>query len=224
MKVDSDKKKIALSIRRAQPAHWDGIVDRYQVGEVVPGIVTKLATFGAFARIEGPVEGLIHVSELVDRRINHSQEAVREGDILPLRIIRIERDRHRLGLSLKQARDQGERMGFAFSSDGEVTYVPPHIREAFQDEITALMAERSESRDVEDAEDGEREPVGAAAPAAAAVATSTPASSAVAEVAVKQAVPDRDVDDDIPQTQMAAAFAALKEQMASETPPEETKA
>src|SRR5690349_15264012 len=122
MKVDSDKKKIALSIRRAQPAHWDGIVDRYQVGEVVPGIVTKLATFGAFARIEGPVEGLIHVSELVDRRINHSQEAVREGDILPLRIIRIERDRHRLGLSLKQARDQGERMGFGFSNDGEVTY------------------------------------------------------------------------------------------------------
>ncbi len=113
MKVDSEKKKIALSIRRAQPAHWDGIVDRYQVGEVVPGIVTKLATFGAFARIEGPVEGLIHVSELVDRRINHSQEAVREGDILPLRIIRIERDRHRLGLSLKQARDRGEPWAFA---------------------------------------------------------------------------------------------------------------
>src|SRR5207247_5572201 len=86
MKVDAEKKKIALSIRRAQPAHWDGIVDKYQVGEVVPGIVTKLATFGAFARIEGPVEGLIHVSELVDRRIAHAQEAVREGDILPLKI------------------------------------------------------------------------------------------------------------------------------------------
>ena len=85
MKVDAEKKKIALSIRRAQPAHWDGIVDKYQVGDVVPGIVTKLATFGAFARIEGPVEGLIHVSELVDRRIAHSQEAVREGDILPLK-------------------------------------------------------------------------------------------------------------------------------------------
>jgi small subunit ribosomal protein S1 len=223
MKVDSDKKKIALSIRRAQPAHWDGIVDRYQVGEVVPGIVTKLATFGAFARIEGPVEGLIHVSELVDRRINHSQEAVREGDILPLRIIRIERDRHRLGLSLKQARDQGERMGFAFSNDGEVTYVPPHIRDTFQDEIKALMAERSESAEADEAADEaeRREPVAAAAPAAVASSSAAPAA---AEVAVKQAVPDRDDDDDIPQTQMAAAFAALKEQMASETPPEETKA
>ena len=128
MKVDNERKKIALSIRRAQPAHWDGIVDKYQVGEVVPGIVTKLATFGAFARIEGPVEGLIHVSELVDRRISHSQEAVREGDILPLKIIRIERDRHRLGLSLKQARDRGEYMGFRFTQEGEVTYVPDDIK------------------------------------------------------------------------------------------------
>jgi len=225
MKVDSDKKKIALSIRRAQPAHWDGIVDRYQVGEVVPGIVTKLATFGAFARIEGPVEGLIHVSELVDRRINHSQEAVREGDILPLRIIRIERDRHRLGLSLKQARDQGERMGFGFSNDGEVTYVPPHIREAFQDELKALMAERAEAGETDErADDRERgEPVAAAAPAARSETASAPSAPA-AEAAVKQAVPERKEEDDMPQTQMAAAFAALREQMASEEPSEETKA
>ena len=137
MKVDAEKKKIALSIRRAQPAHWDGIVDKYQVGEVVPGIVTKLATFGAFARIEGPVEGLIHVSELVDRRIAHAQEAVREGDILPLKIIRIERDRHRLGLSLKQARDRGEIMGFGFSPDGEVHICTRrHPGAAFQDEVS----------------------------------------------------------------------------------------
>jgi len=57
MKVDAEAKKIALSIRRAQPAQWDGIVDKYQVNDVVPGVVTKLVTFGAFARIEGPVEG-----------------------------------------------------------------------------------------------------------------------------------------------------------------------
>ena len=141
---------------------------------MVPGIVTKLATFGAFARIEGPVEGLIHVSELVDRRITHSQEAVREGDILPLKIIRIERDRHRLGLSLKQARDQGERMGFAFSTDGEVTYVPPEIREAFKDELKALLAERAESGETDDrcrTTVSAGEPVAAAAPAAAAVAS-----------------------------------------------------
>jgi len=128
MKVDPETKKIALSLRRAQPERWEGIVDRYEIGELVAGRVTKLVTFGAFARIDGPVEGLIHVSELVDRRINHPREVVKEGDILPLRIVRIERDRHRLGLSLRAARDEAERRGWVFADDGSVIDVPDDIR------------------------------------------------------------------------------------------------
>lgn len=133
MKVDPETKKIALSLRRAQPEEWDLIVDRYQVGRVVPGMVTKLVTFGAFARIEGPVEGLIHVSELVDRRIGHPKEVVREGDLLPLKIVRIERDRHRLGLSLREAREEGERIGFQFTDAGEVMSVPEEILREFEE-------------------------------------------------------------------------------------------
>jgi small subunit ribosomal protein S1 len=76
MKVDQDNKKIALSIRRAAPEQWQDLIARYEVGDVVPGVVTKLVAFGAFTRLPGPVEGLVHVSELVDRRINHPQEVV----------------------------------------------------------------------------------------------------------------------------------------------------
>jgi small subunit ribosomal protein S1 len=108
MSVDSESKKIALSLRRAQPEVWEGIIDKYQVGQVVSGTITKLTNFGAFAHIEGPVEGLIHVSELADRRILHPKEVVKEGDVLSLKIVRIERERHRLGLSLKQAVDDTE--------------------------------------------------------------------------------------------------------------------
>jgi small subunit ribosomal protein S1 len=181
------------------------------VGEVVPGIVTKLATFGAFARIEGPVEGLIHVSELVDRRIAHAQEAVREGDILPLRIIRIERDRHRLGLSLKQARDRGEMMGFRFGPDGEVTYVPEDVKAAFRDELNALL----EARTNEDV----------AAALSEAEAAEAPLEEAVpALIGARQQAAEQEEEEE-PQTQMAAAFAALKmEDLASDPPPEETKA
>lgn len=128
MKVDPETKKIALSLRRAQPERWEEIVDRYQIGELVAGKVTKLVTFGAFARIDGPVEGLIHVSELVDRRITHPREVVKEGDILPLRIVRIERDRHRLGLSLRAARDEAERRGWDFNDDGSVRDVPEDVQ------------------------------------------------------------------------------------------------
>lgn len=164
MKVDPDTKKIALSLRRAQPEEWDLIVDKYQVGRVVPGVVTKLVTFGAFARIEGPVEGLIHVSELVDRRIAHPKEVVREGDLLPLKIVRIERERHRLGLSLREARDDGERMGFRFSDGGEVIEVPADIREEFEQRegVTASARSADEPRDLAvdgvDADDVAAEP------------------------------------------------------------------
>lgn len=132
MKVDPETKKIALSLRRAQPQQWDHIVDQYQVGQVVVGQVTKLVAFGAFARLAGPVEGLIHVSEMVERRINHPKEVVKEGDILPLRIVRIERERHRLGLSLKAAREEGEALGFVFNETGQVVVVPEEYRRQFQ--------------------------------------------------------------------------------------------
>lgn len=106
LKVDHENKKIALSLRRAQPEQWESLIDRYQVGQIVTGQITKLTPFGAFARIDDGLEGLIHVSELSDRRVAHPKEVVKEGDVLPLKIVRIERERHRLGLSLKQARQE----------------------------------------------------------------------------------------------------------------------
>ena len=128
MKVDPDTKKIALSLRRAQPERWDEIVDQYRVHQIVPGRVTKLVTFGAFARIDGPVEGLVHVSELSDRRIQTPSEIVRVGDIIPLKVVRIERDKHRIGLSLRQARDDAERQGWEFDNNGGVISFPEFMR------------------------------------------------------------------------------------------------
>lgn len=124
LKVDNETKKIALSVRRAQPERWEEIVARYREGQIVPGQVTKLAPFGAFVRLEGPIEGLIHISELVDHRINHPKEVVEEGDVVPVKIVRIEYDRHRLGLSLRQARDRAEEEGWTFSADGRVLAAP----------------------------------------------------------------------------------------------------
>ena len=106
LKVDQEAKKIALSLRRMQPGPWDTINDRYQVGQLVTGTVTNLVNFGAFARLEGSVEGLIHISELTDKRIHHPREVVSEGEIITLKILTIEPERRRLGLSLKQAEEE----------------------------------------------------------------------------------------------------------------------
>jgi len=144
LKVDQENKKIALSLRRAQPEQWEGFIDKYEVGQIVTGQVTKLAPFGAFARIEGPLEGLIHISELVDRRVGHPQEVVKEGDTLPLKIVRIERHRHRLGLSLKQARPQAEEMGYVFDENGGVLALPgQEAVQRPQEEAAIALDERS---------------------------------------------------------------------------------
>lgn len=103
LNVDRDRKRIGLSLRRLEPEPWSVVHDRYAVGQVVEGVITKLASFGAFARVDGVLEGLIHISELANHRVTHPREVVKEGDVLNLRIIRIDPARRRMGLSLKRA-------------------------------------------------------------------------------------------------------------------------
>ncbi len=117
LRVDAENKKIALSLRRLQPEPWDTINERYQVGDLVDAKVTKLTNFGAFARVEGAVEGLIHISELTARMVTHPREVVREGDEVKVKILRIEPERRRLGLSLKQA--QEEEGTYAYGSEDQ---------------------------------------------------------------------------------------------------------
>lgn len=105
-KVDSESGRISLSLRRTQPDPWQAEVSKFQEGQIVEGTVTRLAAFGAFARLEGNVEGLIHISELAEHHIRHPREVVKEGESYPLKILRIEPERRRLGLSLRQVEDQ----------------------------------------------------------------------------------------------------------------------
>ncbi|MCH2318439.1 MAG: S1 RNA-binding domain-containing protein [SAR202 cluster bacterium] len=116
LRVDRDTMKIALSLRRMQPEPWDTIYDRYQVGDVVSATVTKLADFGAFARLEDSIEGLIHVTELTNAVVTHPREVVSEGDAIKVKILRIEMERKRLGLSLKQA-DETDSGDHTFADD-----------------------------------------------------------------------------------------------------------
>lgn len=113
LNVDRERKRIGLSLRRLLPEPWETVPDRYEVGQIVRGVVTKLVHFGAFARLDGDtIEGLIHISELTERRITHPSEVVTEGQGLELRIIRIDTDKRRMGLSLKQVAPEEESVEF----------------------------------------------------------------------------------------------------------------
>jgi small subunit ribosomal protein S1 len=100
--VDKDKKRIGLSVRALQEDPWRSRVEKYSVGQLVEGVITRLTKFGAFARLEGDIEGLIHISEIADHRIEHPKEVLKEGEVKSLRVIRIDPEQHRIGLSLRK--------------------------------------------------------------------------------------------------------------------------
>ncbi len=100
--VDRDRKRIGLSIRQLQEDPWMQKVGELKEGLLVQGTITHLTKFGAFARIDEDLEGLIHVSELSEQRIGHPKEVVHEGDELTLRVIKIDAERRRIGLSLRK--------------------------------------------------------------------------------------------------------------------------
>ena len=100
--VDRERKRIGLSIRQIQKDPWMEKIGELKEGMLVEGTVTHLTKFGAFARINDDLEGLIHVSELSEQRVTHPKEVVREGDVVTLRIIKIDEERHRIGLSRRK--------------------------------------------------------------------------------------------------------------------------
>ncbi len=100
--IDRDKKRIGLSMRALQDDPWKSRVEKFSVGQLVEGTITRLTKFGAFARLEGDVEGLIHISELSENRVEHPKEVLKEGEVKTLRVIRIDGEQHRIGLSLRK--------------------------------------------------------------------------------------------------------------------------
>jgi small subunit ribosomal protein S1 len=103
--INHERGRISLSIRRLQPDPWHSTVADFKVGDVIDGTVTKLVNFGAFVRVRDGLEGLIHISELSHQRVAHPGDIVHEGQTLKLKIISLDSERHRLGLSLKQAEE-----------------------------------------------------------------------------------------------------------------------
>jgi small subunit ribosomal protein S1 len=105
--VNPEEGRIALSMKQLRPDPWAGVESRYWVDQVVDGTVTNVVSFGAFVRVEEGLEGLIHVSELVEGSFLHPRNVVHEGDAVRVRVLSIDAHNHRLALSLRQARGGG---------------------------------------------------------------------------------------------------------------------
>jgi 4-hydroxy-3-methylbut-2-enyl diphosphate reductase len=109
LRVDHEKGKISLGLKQILPDPWNKVGERYQAGAVVTGKVTRLAPFGAFVQLEPGVEGLVHISELADRRVEKPEEVLSAGEEVKVKILRVRQQDRRISLSVKEAEQESER-------------------------------------------------------------------------------------------------------------------
>jgi small subunit ribosomal protein S1 len=105
--VDMDRERVSLSLKATQEDPWQQFARTHQIGQVVPGKVTKLVPFGAFVRVEEGIEGLVHISELAERHVEIPEQVVQVEDDIFVKVIDIDLERRRISLSLKQANESG---------------------------------------------------------------------------------------------------------------------
>jgi len=156
LNVDRERKRIGLSLKRLASDPWTLADELFQVGQLVEGTITKLVKFGAFARLsDSDIEGLIHVSELSEEHVTHPKEIVSDGDVLTLRVIKIDSARRRMGLSLKRVASADYAEQDWDVSRGENVTVTDNDKQADSEGVAQEQAEASfpESIEEEAAED-----------------------------------------------------------------------
>jgi small subunit ribosomal protein S1 len=105
--VDRDRERVSLSLKSTQEDPWQLFARTHQIGQIVPGKVTKLVPFGSFVRVADGIEGLVHISELAERHVEIPEQVVQVGGDVMVKVIDIDLERRRISLSLKQANEGG---------------------------------------------------------------------------------------------------------------------
>ncbi len=101
LQVSPGEHKVALSLKRLQPDPWLGVEGRYHAGQILDAVITNVVTFGAFARLEAGLEGLIHISELAEGSFMHPRNVVNEGDRVRVRVLSVDGSKRRIALTMR---------------------------------------------------------------------------------------------------------------------------
>ena len=120
LNVNQDKKRVALGLKQLQPDPWvESIPSRFHVGDVVRGQVTKLTSFGVFIELEEGLEGLLHISELADRKVEAPEEVVQANEEVEVRVIRVDARDRKIGLSLRQVDEADPELQAEMAAEAE---------------------------------------------------------------------------------------------------------
>ena len=106
--VDKEKQRISFGLKQLQEDPWSKVMEKYAVGQVLDGSVSRIVPFGAFVQLEPNLEGLIHISEFSDSHVKNIRDIVKEGDQVTVKVIRLQPDEQKIGLSLKNMKSGSE--------------------------------------------------------------------------------------------------------------------
>ena len=224
--VDLDRERVSLSLKATQEDPWRQFARTHQIGQVVPGRVTKLVPFGAFVRVDEGIEGLVHISELAERHVEIPEQVVNVGDEISVKVIDIDLERRRISLSLKQASEGtiGEAVGFdpaaygmEMQYDEQGAYIYPdgfdsetgEWKPGFEDQRAAWEAQYAEAHARYEEHQRQLAEQVAAAAAAAAAAPPEASSTSYSSETPEEGAGTLAGDD---------ALAALRDQLAAGEP------
>ena len=154
IRLDPESQRIGLSRKRMLANPWESVEQRYTVGAVLSATITRLVEFGAFAKLEPGVEGLIHISELADITVAEPLKTVRPGDKVMVKVLRVDSKRQRIGLSRRQVEQIGEQSGEAAAE----TFVEPAAEtfvETFPEPVAEPDAEPNDAGAAENSGNGD---------------------------------------------------------------------
>ena len=133
--VDKDRERISLGLKQTLPNPWDNITAKYKVGDVVTGEVTRTVDFGAFVKLEDGVEGLVHISQLSHKHVAKTEDVVSAGDKVQVKVISVDPDARRIGLSIKELEPKPE------PKPQPRVQAQPVVEETTSDELTTTIGD-----------------------------------------------------------------------------------
>ena len=150
LNIDADNEKISLGIKQLEDDPWREVGERYRVGDCVETSISKLVSFGAFARLDNGIEGLIHISELSKDRVSKPEEVVKPGDTVVVKIISTDPATRKIGLSLKQYKEDLEKKDVddysSFGTAGSGMSLGEVAGEAMSAKVGEVLAGRFETK------------------------------------------------------------------------------
>lgn len=147
LSIDTENQKLSLGIKQLEPDRWEEFVALQHVGDAVHGKVVRITNFGAFIQLEEGIEGLCHISEMDERHVERPEEILQIGQEVEMRIIKLNVEEKKIGLSLKAMKEEGVKEKLASLAEAESVSGSMTVGDRLGEQLKGIMTARKRSKE-----------------------------------------------------------------------------